>query len=601
MHVDDDEFAAWLDGRIEPVARRRLHAHIDACGSCRRLLVEAVRARSGPLTPAVDAAKLAPGHELGRYVILSRVGAGCFGTVYEAFDPSLDRRVALKVLPLDDERRQLAEARALARVRHLNSVAVFDVGVAHGCLYIAMELLEAGTLQQWLASEPSWREVLSRYLDAGRGLAAAHAAGVVHRDFKPANVLLDVGRVCVADYGLADARVETLALDAPVATPRSRRLVGTPAYLAPELIVGGEASAASDQFAFCVSLAEALGRQRPFAGQTLAEVLDEIRARRVRALPAEIPAAIVRAVARGLSPEPAQRWPSMPALLEALESAAQPRRASIALVAAGLGLAAAVAFTVLRPRPCEGVEAPVRAAWNTSARATLTAQFAGLGRAWAPSVERSTLSSLDTWADRWAAQRIDSCRATRVRLEQSEAALDLRSACLDRQLAAFQGVLVQLGEADEAVLARAPMAVTALPLLEECADLTALTTPVPPPADPTQRALARTLEADLSRAAPISRRDASKKASSRRRPSSSARLRWGGDRPKRALCCSRVSSRSAPARPSRPTCSRARCWQPRLAVMTSLQPPRWSRSCKTRRSVLTSSARIGWKKKPSQP
>ncbi len=230
-----------------------------------------------PRDPSAEA--LERGAAVGRYVILDRIGAGGMGVVYAAYDPELDRRVALKLLRTDrfaapGHLRLLREAKALARLTHPNVVAVHDAGTFGDQVFVAMELVEGETLRQWLeAGARSWREVLDRLLAAGRGLAAAHAAGLVHRDFKPENVLLGRdGRVRVVDFGLAkalaDAAEEPAAPDSggELASPLTEwgAVLGTPAYMAPEQIRGIAADARSDQFSFCVALYEALYGERPF-------------------------------------------------------------------------------------------------------------------------------------------------------------------------------------------------------------------------------------------------------------------------------------------------------------------------------------------------
>ncbi|HET6583005.1 MAG TPA: serine/threonine-protein kinase, partial [Nannocystaceae bacterium] len=248
--------------------------------------------RSGELPTLVDAAsasggrrssdetRLARGTTLGRYVVLERIGSGGMGVVYAAYDPQLDRKVALKLLHAREERdgdsggraRVLREAQAMARLSHPNVVAVHDVGVVDDTLFVAMEFVEGVTLGHFIAAgSRRWNEVLDVFEPAGRGLAAAHAAGLVHRDFKPDNVMIgNDGRVRVMDFGLARAAAEIttessegsggsiVELSGVDRLTRTGALVGTPAYMAPELLAGGNADARSDQFAFCVALHRAL-------------------------------------------------------------------------------------------------------------------------------------------------------------------------------------------------------------------------------------------------------------------------------------------------------------------------------------------------------
>lgn len=298
------------------------------------------------------------------------------GVVYEAFDPELERRVALKVLrPELLERRKsvrermLREAQALAMVEHPNVVRVFDVGLVFNSLFIAMEFVAGRTGREWLRENPPWRRVLEVYADAGRGLAAIHAAGLVHRDFKPSNVVIGGdGRVRVLDLGLARAiglvsseqttrsgvfrrrtgertgprpRVPTgprpaaettgphpttTLLQAPMTMTGAT--VGTPQYMAPEQHAGDESDDRADQFAFCVSVYEALVGTRPFKGSTTDEIADAKNRGDVPAPPADspVPKPVFRVLARGMRPDPIRRWPSMTALLTALDRARASRR-----------------------------------------------------------------------------------------------------------------------------------------------------------------------------------------------------------------------------------------------------------------------------------
>ncbi len=256
------------------------------------------------------------GAALGRYLVIDALGEGATAAVYRAYDSELDRRVALKVLhphaiTEGREERLLDEARSLARLAHENIVTVFDAGRVDDRAFVALELVEGQTLRAWLAqTNRSWIEVVSVFAKAGRGLAAAHEAALVHRDFKPDNVLIgDDGRVRVADFGLA--------LDASIAGDRS--LVGTPAYMAPELFDGATADARSDQFAFCVALFEALFGARPFEGATLDALAAAARAGIVD-VPAgrDVPSWLLAVVRRGTSADPSRRFHSMRALLDAL-------------------------------------------------------------------------------------------------------------------------------------------------------------------------------------------------------------------------------------------------------------------------------------------
>jgi formylglycine-generating enzyme required for sulfatase activity/tRNA A-37 threonylcarbamoyl transferase component Bud32 len=314
-----------------------------------------VSAPKGNSEPA--ARDLAPGEKLGRYAILESVGRGAMGVVYAAYDSELDRKIALKVLNPNRARaspvapaRLVREAKAMARLAHPNVIAIHDVGEFEGQVFLAMEFLGGGTLRTWLDARPrAWRECLDLFLAAGRGLAAAHEAGLVHRDFKPDNVLLDKQqRPRVVDFGLAreaaagDDETRETALEVSQITETSRAagghhletltrtgtLVGTPAYMAPEQFLGELADERSDQFSFCVALYEALFGARPFAGDNVLSLSLNVTSGNVRPVPKDrvVPTWIRRVIARGLQSKPADRYPTMAALIAALEDDPAARR-----------------------------------------------------------------------------------------------------------------------------------------------------------------------------------------------------------------------------------------------------------------------------------
>lgn len=279
---------------------------------------------------------------LGRYLVLGTLGKGAMGTVLRAFDEMLDRQVALKVLHQDlDElqtSRLVREAQALAKVSHPNVVQVYEVGSVDGQAFVTMELVEGQTLREWMRQEPrpGWRDVVDVFRQLGAGLAAVHERGLVHRDFKPGNAIIDAqGRARVVDFGLArmtglsedSSSWARLRTDRQPAVPldsvltRTGALMGTPAYMSPELLSGHEADALSDQYSFCVSLYEVLYGERPYADESLQALLDNASGNRMQVPPlkASIPKHLRSALRRGLSADPASRFPSMRALLIALE------------------------------------------------------------------------------------------------------------------------------------------------------------------------------------------------------------------------------------------------------------------------------------------
>jgi tRNA A-37 threonylcarbamoyl transferase component Bud32 len=367
-------------------------AHLASCEACCALLAETARlvedrARDSDTAATLDvgdatreldapAATLAEGAEVGRFVIERVIGRGGMGVVYEARDRDLHRKVAIKVLAedlaahADQQQRLLREARAMAQLSHPNVVSVYEVGITGGGLvFVAMELVDGTTLRQWMRREPrpTWREAVPLFLEAGAGLAAAHAAGIVHRDFKPENVMIGRDqRVRVGDFGLA-REPDQSTTPSPIprvlpTTPLTRltatgALAGTPAYMAPEQLHGNLADLGSDQFSFCVGLYEALFGERPFPGRSaveLARAMDlEVRPPRAPA----VPRAIVDVVLRGLRRDPDERYPAMSELLDALRAAydraAHARGKRLARMAAaivGVGAAAGAVFAFASAR-----------------------------------------------------------------------------------------------------------------------------------------------------------------------------------------------------------------------------------------------------------
>lgn len=335
----DETLAHLAQGKMSGDQLAALESHLDRCPPCRQML-SAISAGSSPLVRP-ESAVLAPGERLGRYQIERLLTTGGMGVVYTARDVGLGRRVALKLMrgAFGGEAgrvRLRREAQAMAQLSHPNVASVFELGEVDGRVFLAMELVEGGTLREWMRRPRAWREVVDMFAAAGEGLAAAHRAGLVHRDFKPENVLVGPdGRPRVADFGLSCPETVAEEKGAPsgkLTLTQAGMMLGTPAYMAPEQLRGEPADARSDQYGFCVALYEALLGKRPFP----AETLDELRARVEGSLPlppkgGRVPAHLWAALARGLQPVPSARFSDMEGLLEVLRfpespKAIEPRR-----------------------------------------------------------------------------------------------------------------------------------------------------------------------------------------------------------------------------------------------------------------------------------
>lgn len=430
----------------------------------------------------------APKVRLGRFELGARLGAGAMGVVFEAHDPELDRKVALKVLrssDLQDSRveRFKVEARALAKLRHPNVVTVYEVGSDGDESFIVMDLLQGGTLRAWLKESRPWREVVRMFLAAGEGLRAAHAAGLVHRDFKPDNVLIEAGQPRVVDFGLAaaadDPHETTLRelADSSVVVDRCTRtgaFVGTPAYMAPEQY-RGQATPAADQYAFCVALFEALDGRRPYASAEsdgLAGLLAP-RPPLPTTVPAGVPRWLRRVLARGLAEDPADRWPSMDALLNALRRAEGQggRRWVVAggfvLVVAGAA-ALGTRWNAGAPDPCAGAADAVEEAWSSARRRELERAFEATELVFAPETWARVEPVLDAYATAWNETSTRACAADLAAPEPLPPLNVARAACLQRRLADFESLLDAFAAPDADLVERAVDAATTIPPLSRC-------------------------------------------------------------------------------------------------------------------------------------
>jgi tetratricopeptide (TPR) repeat protein len=501
------------------------YEHIESCESCRTLFNELARSYGRDDDEAL--------REVGRYQLRGVIGTGGMGRVYGAHDPELNRDVAIKLLRADADpaaanlrARLLREAQVMARLSHPNVVAVHDVGLHRNQVFIAMEMVDGRSLRDWVADEkPAWRAIVAAYRQAGQALAATHAVGIVHRDFKPDNALIDKsGRVRVLDFGLA--RLDTI--DTPHVKPgsasdsatgpanttitsltRTGTFIGTPAYMAPEQHGGQPAGAAADQFSFCVSLYEALWRERPFVGENLAELAHSVSTGQVQEPKnGTVPRWLYDVLAKGLRPKPDDRYPSMDALLAALDRDPARVRRTWMIAAAMLGLIVLAAGTMIRAqaqsRMCRGAVAKMAGVWDPDRRQAVHKAFAATGKPFAEAVFNTTARILDDYERAWANMYTDSCEATRARGEQSEAVMELRMECLDRRRQVVHALVNVFANADGQVAQRAAQAASSLPGLDECKNADALRQVMPPPAtrevhEPVAALRARLAEASARR------------------------------------------------------------------------------------------------------
>jgi len=450
--------------------------------------------------PRVDDDLRAP-HAIGRFVVLRRVGHGSMGEVYSAFDDELDRRVAIKLLRRQPRARESwrarmrREAQAMAKVSHPNVISVFEVGDHGDRTFIAMEYVEGQTLEHWQRGHQNGsRErarILDAYVQAGMGLAAAHRAGVLHRDFKPSNVLVDAdGHVKVMDFGLAawlrrsdssasGQRFDVVAEDGEpqdslvaARLTRAGTLLGTPAFMSPEQYGLEELDARSDQFSFCVALWEALVGMHPFEGKSVGELRTRILRGEVHESPGAraLPSSLRRALLRGMARAPADRWPSMDALLGALRPGNRRTRWPLALaVASGLAVIG-VSYGVTKSHTglCEGAPERVARVWNDERRAAAREGLLRTGVPLAEATWSSTERALEAYTEQWTSTRQRVCEATRVRGEQSPELMDQRMMCLDLRLHALAGLLGTLENADLDAVLRAVDASARLPEVSVC-------------------------------------------------------------------------------------------------------------------------------------
>ena len=496
---DENQLAALAQGDLDDESLAGLSAHLGSCGDCRELVVAL---GSGGLALAIEPMLvgtdplLGPMQSLGRFEIEAELGRGAMGVVHQATDPTLNRRVALKVvrgpfrLRAGARERLLQEARSLARLTHANVVPIYEAGVEDDELYIAMELIDGKPLSDWLRDkERGWREIVRVFAAAGDGLAAAHASDLVHRDFKPANVMVSDSDaltpvVKVVDFGLARTAlfVESDSVevsDAPLDADRltiTGTFVGTPAYAAPEQMSGLEVTPASDLFSFCVALFEALTGERPFAGRTRDELLAAIRLGPSKLMLRQIPRRLRTVVAAGLRYNASERPSSMVVVTTALRSSLKRRggRQLAALLGAVLIGGVVTGGLILRADqeepPCSTFARQLDGVWDRATQVAVSRSLLEAGAGLGPERSKTVSRVLGEYSRRWLSGRTSACKATVVAGEQSAELLDRRVACFRRTLGSFRAVTDILRAADFETVKTSIDLATGLPSLDECDD-----------------------------------------------------------------------------------------------------------------------------------
>ncbi len=502
-----------VERRLSEPDRREVLAHMESCAACRELVAHTAQALldTRPDTPAVTdedpviesaPLPLQPGDNVGRFLALHPIGTGGMGVVYAAYDPDLDRRVAIKLLRPDQSHssdklrdRLLREAQSLARLNHPAVVTVYDVGLLADQVFVAMEYVDGCTLAEWLyRRRRPWQRILAMLLEAGHGLHAAHQAGLVHRDFKPDNVLVGRdGRVRVTDFGLArPTTVEELVpsdrnpngTSSPLTATltQTKTLVGTPTYMAPEQMSGEAVDHRADIFSFCVTAWECLYGERPYSGDTLERLLEQRLQEQVREPPkgTKVPSRIREALSRGLRSDPADRPQALDELLGRLGRDPNRRRRRIVLT-----LLAVLTAVALLWRPwhgnetkelCRGAATHWRTVWNESQQQFVAEAFHKTDAPFAADMVKAVDRRLASYGQQWQQMHTEACEATHLRGEQSAQLLDDRMQCLATRLARVKALVEVLTRADRQVVRNAVQAVAALPNVYDCAQGAALAT-----------------------------------------------------------------------------------------------------------------------------
>jgi|GEM_PF-2546460 len=451
------------------------------------------------------------GQTFGRYVLVRRIGAGGCGEVFAAYDPVLDRRIALKILFRGGHTGWAREARMLAKVDHPQVVTVHDAGVEDGQGYLATELIDGPSLDRWLSHEGTHVSPMDRLallLPIAAALGEAHARGIVHGDVKPANILVAASGARITDFGVARAIDQEGASESAFA--------GTPAYMAPEQLEGKPATEASDQYAFCLTLCQALSNEplvsedtdRDERGSETRGPGESAASRQVVPTARRIPAAgldraISGALRRGLEADPARRFASMAALVDAMVTVPQRRRRTRRVAAAAVVLSAAVGAVAYgasrQPALCTGADAALAGVWNDAREDAMRDAVAAVDVQAVDVDAESIAQALDAYAQAWKAQHTEICEATSVRKEQSEATMDVQMMCMARARGRFDAAVDIFIDADEGVLRNANPTLESLIPLPECLDLELLAAKKAVPIPKGQQAAVDALDEGLAR------------------------------------------------------------------------------------------------------
>lgn len=498
----ENDLAHFVGASLSDKEFAPIEEHLASCDLCREVAF-ALTSKMDMLNES-DTQQLDSPEMLGRFVMDCELGRGAMGVVYLARDPSLDRNVAIKVLRgrsklgAEASERLQREAQGLARLTDRNVVSVHEAGSHDGRAYLVMEYVEGLALDAWLAKRPEKSEILRVMRQAGSGLAAVPRAGLVHRDFKPGNVLVpDNGEAKVADFGLVrrseDTKKNTEEAEplevVPVQLSQTGAMIGTPAYMAPEQLLGGEATPRSDQFSFCVVLYEALYGERPFRGASFSALRDAMAKGAVCPKAEGVPRVVRQTMLRGLSLEPSARFASMAALLLDLE----PRGKRLALVG-GVGLAAICTMYIAtinsdsKDNACLGFEERTEMVWSTARQEQIRDAFLASEAPYAENAWRGVKRIMEDRVQEWVTVAEGACKAG-LRKAESPNLIDRRALCLERRLSETEQLLLVFSSAGDSenaekdpenkdaakkVVERAQEATLKLEDVSSCSDVEAL-------------------------------------------------------------------------------------------------------------------------------